>query len=171
MERYVWATYPRLRKVTFSNVAFVGIVSASLGPDVDTRQTVNLPQETQSNKIRVGKSIKIPARSQAEVWVQSSAAGLSFPQGNPRLTMRQHSMMATNVMEIAPTIPFRVVISNLKESPLRLHQGTIVGIALPAPIELAQLPTQEVTATMDAVATEKTDMVRTGSSGSTSPTP
>ena len=145
MDRYVCAIYPRLRKVTFHNAAPVGIVSASPGPEFDQRKSIGLPQETPSNKIRVVKGIEIPARSQAEVWVQSAASGLAFLQGNPRLTLRQHSMMANGVMEIAPTVPFRVVIANLKESPLRLHKGTVVGIALPAPTGLAHPPRTERT--------------------------
>jgi len=161
VDRYVRAIYPRLRKVTFHDAAPVGIVSASPGPDANTRQVGTLPKETQSNKLRVVRSVEIPARSQAEVWVQTSASGLSFLQGSPHLTTKQHSMMANGVMEVIPNVPFRVVLANLKESPLRLQKGSVVGLALPAPAGLAHLPQADGLADRDAIATVETDATST----------
>lgn len=73
VNRYVRAINPRLRKVTFRNTASVDVMSSSPGPDANKRQVSGLFKDTQSNKHRVMNIILIPARSQAEVGVQSSA--------------------------------------------------------------------------------------------------
>lgn len=136
----------------FQNAALGRIVSALPGLELEQQKAGGLPQETPSNNIHVVKGIEIPARSQAEVWVRSAPSGLAFLQGNPCLNLMQHSMVANGAMEMAPKIPFRVVISNLKESSLQLHKGNVVGIALPVPPGLAYPRKREEIEMSDTVA-------------------
>lgn len=52
---------------------------------------------------------------------------------------KQHSMIAYGVMKIVPFIPTRVVVGKLKESPIWLRKGSVVGLALLAPTKMTQL--------------------------------
>lgn len=70
--------HPRLRKIKFHNASHVGRLSKDLEPDANARIVGSHPKETQSNKNRMLKSIVVFSMIQAEVWMQSSASGLSF---------------------------------------------------------------------------------------------
>lgn len=133
VDRFVRVIFPRVRNMTFYNRVSVGIVSASLGLQSNARQVGSLSKKTQSNKIHILNSVGIPLRSPAEVRMQLPTSRLSFLYSSPNLTTTQQSVVANGVMEIIPPIPFRVVVANFHESPLRLHKGAIVGLVLPAP--------------------------------------
>lgn len=65
--------------------------------------------------------------------------------------------MANGVIEIVPNIPFMVVVSNLKESPLKLSKASVVALLLFTPTELAQLPRKEYRTIQDSMTTFKTN--------------
>ena len=71
--------------------------------------------------------------SETQVLVRSDQSGLCFLQNHPKLAQKHISLMANGVMDIVPGRPFRVLISNFSDKPLRFHKNTVVELALASP--------------------------------------
>lgn len=125
--------------------------------DANAHQLGRLPKETYSNKIPVVNSILLPRSSQVQVLVQASASELSFLQCSPHLSKAQQSIMSNVAIEFVPLVYFRVVVGNLKESALRLHEVSVVRLVLPAPTRLAPLPSKKNYAARRPVTTVELD--------------
>ena len=64
--------------------------------------------------------------------------------------------MANGVMFIVPASPFRVVISNCSDKPLRFHKNTNVGLVLPTPCGIFSVEeTTDLSGHVDAPSSEE----------------
>jgi hypothetical protein len=91
-----------------------------------------------STKVRVGKMIVLPSRSECVVPVQCAAPGLPFLQA----WLRDNATgvhMANGVAEIFPTQPFTVRVVNTSLKIRRLPKGMVLGHALPHPTAMVAL--------------------------------
>ena len=134
IDRFVKAIIPGRRKVVLYHspaVAIVGSQSPTTygnAPDPAGDRT-----KTVSNKLKVFKPLSIPPMTRATVTAQSDRGGVCFLQLNPKMALKQLSLMASGIMDIYPNKPFEVIVANFGHTPFKLARNAIVGLAIESP--------------------------------------
>lgn len=94
-------------------------------------------------KVRVAKSIVVPAFSKMAALVQSDAAVLWLIQNNPRTATQNFTVMANGVQDFHPTVPFPVVLLKFTEKSVKAKKNQVLGHALPAPQAISSIKSEK----------------------------
>ena len=93
-----------------------------------------------SGKIRVAKPTTLPPLSQTWVHVRSMRRGAIVVEPLPSLTT-SHMVSASNgVAHIQPNVPFRILVANFGEKPVRLRRDMVIAHAFPHPTAVFDTP-------------------------------
>ena len=142
IDRHVRGILPKERRFVFREEGSVTLLGSAPGPEGSRKDRENPPTRTRSNKVRVAKQFVLPPMSQVPVLVNTEARGLVFLQCNPKTVKKNLSLMANGVMEPAG-LPFRVSMSNVRDRPVRIPKGAVIGLALPAPRAVLTITSQQ----------------------------
>ena len=154
IDRHVKAIMPGLRRVKFYHAPSVAIIGATDGPkqrdfspDSKRGADATIPSNTVSNKVRLVRGTVLPPMTQTEVDVQTAESGLVFLQGHHRMLDRHLALAANGVMDVVPSRPFRILMSNFSTHPVRLPKNTVVATALPSPAGILTIDTKTLLGT------------------------
>ena len=133
IDRFVKAIIPGRRKVVLYHSPVVAIVG-SQSPTTygNAPDTAGDHTKTVSKKLKVVKPLSIPPMTRAPVTLQSDR-GLCFLQSNPKMALKQLSLMASGIKDIYPNKPFEVIVANFGHTPFKLARNAIVGLAIESP--------------------------------------
>lgn len=147
IDPYVKAIYLGLWKVSFYRTRPVAIIGSKSGTEVNTRRPP-LARNTVSNKVQLSKAILILPMTQIAAQVTCKTAGLVKLQNHLRTIDRHLSIMVNVIMDCRLLVPFIVNISNFRDH-TRLPKGTVMKIALTAPMAIMETSWEALTSTND----------------------
>ena len=112
IDRFVKAIILGRRKVVLYHSPAVAIFASQSPTTYGNAPRAGDSTETVSNKLKVVKPLSITPMKRATVTVQSDRGGLCFLQPNPKMALKQLSLMASGIMDIHPNKPFEVIVAN-----------------------------------------------------------
>jgi transposase InsO family protein len=137
INKHVEAILPKEKQVRLVDGGVAPILKDT--DPLSASKTPAEPPAQPSTKVRVARTVTIPARSEMLLWVQTGVTGVHFLQNHCRGSERTGVSMANGVADIVPHVPFPVRVVNTSLSDQRLQKGRLLGHALPHPRQIISL--------------------------------
>lgn len=137
IDRHIRANVPSQQKTVFLHqpaVAVLGIEQPSTEVTADTSRikTRALKDLLTSRKIRLVKTITVPALTKVTVGVFTLASGLGLVYNHPRTAIIHLTLIAQGVIKVRHHRPFPVCVSSFGDKPIHLPKHTVFGTVLPS---------------------------------------
>ncbi len=135
MDRFVEAINPRRRQLLLDDGTIIPIVRKPLQnpPESESPEETERSKTEKFNKVRLAKSVALPAHSHSWVPLVSPKTGSQVLQPIHRIYQTRGVTVGNGVVQIERNRPFDVLMGNFTEHEVRLPKGMVVALLLPTP--------------------------------------